>query len=186
MLSEKGVKIEQLGEITGNIPGNNDEVKKYKDEIKILNKKLFDLSTELKTKNHKLNEIQIQLLKTRREKDILELNFDQIIKENPYLMQSEMIMSLKEKFEQNSRDKISVLDKYMKQVQFLQHKLVEKETLYNQTQIQYNNLLDSSKKDEKILIKKNNILHQLGKENYRLKKQMARMIKLAEHSEDIA
>lgn len=86
MLSEKGVKIEQLGQVTGNVPVNNDEIKKYRDETKVLNKKLFDVNKELQTKNHKLNEIQIELLKTKRQKDILELNFDEILKEYPALL----------------------------------------------------------------------------------------------------
>lgn len=54
MLSEKGVKIEELGELSGPTM-NTDEAKKLREELKVLSKRLNEVNNELQTKNHKLN-----------------------------------------------------------------------------------------------------------------------------------
>lgn len=45
----------------------------------------------------------------RREKDIMQLQFEEIIKENPQLAEGEIGTALRDRFEENQKDKVEVL-----------------------------------------------------------------------------
>jgi len=53
--------------------------------------------------------------------------------------------------------------------------VADKDNLFNQLQREYEMLLENSKKDEKILIKKNNLLYSICRENAQLKKDLAKI-----------
>lgn len=69
-----------------------------------------------------------------------------------------------------------MVEKYLQSIQVLETKLGDKENLYGQLQTEYNSLLENSRKDEQILIKKHNLLYAIGKENNKLRQEMARLM----------
>ena len=68
-----------------------------------------------------------------------------------------------------------MLEKYLQQIQLLETKISDKDNLYDQLQKEYNYLLENSKKDEKMLIKKHNMLYEIGRENNKLRKELERI-----------
>lgn len=69
-----------------------------------------------------------------------------------------------------------MVEKYLQSIQVLETKLGDKENLYGQLQTEYNSLLENSRKDEQILIKKHNLLYAIGKENNKLRAEVARLM----------
>jgi hypothetical protein len=67
-----------------------------------------------------------------------------------------------------------VLDKHLQHIQVLEMRIVDRDNLFKQLQLEYDSLLENSKKDEKILIKKNSLLYSIGRENAKLKKELAK------------
>jgi len=67
------------------------------------------------------------------------------------------------------------LEKHLQQIQVLEGKVADKDNLFNQLQREYEMLLENSKKDEKILIKKNNLLYSICRENAQLKKDLTKI-----------
>jgi septal ring factor EnvC (AmiA/AmiB activator) len=61
------------------------ELKKIKDENKSLQKKLAELTAELQTEKHRLYEQEIKMYEIRREKDIMQISFEEMLKENPHM-----------------------------------------------------------------------------------------------------
>lgn len=60
-------------------------------------------------------------------------------------------------------------------MQHLEARLTDKDNLFGQLQTEYNSLLENSKKDEKMLIKKHNMLYAIGRENNKLRQQLSRL-----------
>ena len=73
----------------------------------------------MQTAKHKYNELEIKMYDIRREKDMMQLTFEELMKENPKLGEGEIASSLRDRFEDNQREKVEVLEKYMQQIQSL-------------------------------------------------------------------
>lgn len=93
LLAEKGVRLEDLEPLSH--PQNNEELKKLREELKAAGRKLGEVSGELQVKSHKLNELEIKAYETRREKEVLQLTIEELLKENPHLAESEASLALK-------------------------------------------------------------------------------------------
>ena len=88
----------------------------------------------MQTAKHKYNELEIKMYDIRREKDMMQLTFEELMKENPKLGEGEIASSLRDRFEDNQREKVEVLEKYMQQIQYLEAKIVDKDNLFSQLQ----------------------------------------------------
>lgn len=111
----------------------------------------------------------------RREKDLMQINFEQLLKDNPLLAEGQIALNLREKFEENEKDKLTMVQKYLEQIQHLEGKLMDRENTYSHLQSEYNTLLDKSKKDDKLLVKKQIMLYDIGRENNKLRQEIARL-----------
>ena len=65
---------------------------------------------------------------------MMQLTFEELMKENPKLGEGEIASSLRDRFEDNQREKVEVLEKYMQQIQYLEAKIVDKDNLFSQLQ----------------------------------------------------
>ncbi len=52
---------------------------------------------------------------------------------------------------------------------------MDRENTYSHLQSEYNTLLDKSKKDDKLLVKKQIMLYDIGRENNKLRQEIARL-----------
>jgi hypothetical protein len=50
---------------------------------------------ELQKTKHKLNELEIKIFDIRKEKDIMQINFEELIKENPQLAEGVLALNLR-------------------------------------------------------------------------------------------
>jgi hypothetical protein len=50
---------------------------------------------ELQKTKHKLNELEIKIFDIRKEKDIMQINFEELIKENPLLAEGVLALNLR-------------------------------------------------------------------------------------------
>lgn len=100
MLEEKGVKMdfEDDGDDLAAAEG-----KKLKEENRMLTRKYNECLVELQTAKHKYNELEIKMYDIRREKDMMQLTFEELMKENPKLAEGEVASSLRDRFEDNQR-----------------------------------------------------------------------------------
>jgi Skp family chaperone for outer membrane proteins len=64
-------------------PQNSEELKKLRDEVKAVSRKLRDVSSELQVKSHRLNEVEIKACEAQREKEVLQLTIEELLKEHP-------------------------------------------------------------------------------------------------------
>jgi hypothetical protein len=101
------------------------------------------------------------------------------LKENPHLAESEASLALKERLEETDKE-LPVLEKYMSQVQALEQRLADRDSLFAELQKEYNKLMDFSKKEEIILLKKVNQLQMISRENQKLREEIRRLSELKE------
>jgi hypothetical protein len=73
-----------------------------------------------------------------------------------------------------------VLEKYMAQVQALEQKLADRDSLFNELQMEYNKLMEFSKKEEFILLKKVQHLQLATRENQKLREEIRRLSEMRE------
>lgn len=58
-------------------------------------RKLGEVSSELQVKSHRLNEVEIKAYETRREKEVLQMTIEELMREHPQLATSEASLALK-------------------------------------------------------------------------------------------
>ena len=100
-----------------------------------------EADVELQATKHKINEQEIKMYEIRREKDLMQLSFEELVRENPHLAEGEAANALKGRFEENQREKMEVLEKYIQQVQVQEARLADKDNMISQLQTEYSSLL---------------------------------------------
>jgi hypothetical protein len=69
-----------------------------------------------------------------------------------------------------SKQNLPLIENYLCKIQSLQSELLEKEKINTQLQIEYTKLHEISERDEQILIKKNETIYNLVRENKDMKR----------------
>lgn len=69
-----------------------------------------------------------------------------------------------------SKQSVPLIESYLNKIQQIQTELLDKEKINNQLQIEYTKLHEITERDEQILIKKNETIYKLAKENKDLRK----------------
>ena len=90
------------------------------------------------------------------------------------MAESEASLALKERMSESEKE-VPVLEKYMAQVQSLEQRLADRDSLFNELQVEYSKLMDFSKKEEVILLKKVNQLQAATRENQKLREELNKL-----------
>ncbi len=92
MLAQKGVRID-LEEEKPDLMAM--ESKLLREENRMLSRRYNQALVELQKTKHKLNELEIKIFDIRKEKDIMQINFEELIKENPQLAEGVLALNLR-------------------------------------------------------------------------------------------
>ena len=92
MLAQKGVRID-LEEEKPDLMAM--ESKLLREENRMLSRRYNQALVELQKTKHKLNELEIKIFDIRKEKDIMQINFEELIKENPLLAEGVLALNLR-------------------------------------------------------------------------------------------
>jgi hypothetical protein len=117
----------------------------------------------VKEEKKRKNQLEIQSYELQREKDLLTAMLEQIRTIHP---------EVQFQLEENS---LPLIENYLTKIQQLQAELLDREKVNNQLQIEYTRIRECADRDEQILIKKNDTIYNLAKENKDLKRAITEL-----------
>lgn len=129
MLGQSGMASQELlSNLSYKPRDQSDDVSKQEAELmkrKVLEleQKITTMTEELLSEKNKANGCELEVLQTRRDRDLLRLQIDDLMRDNPFLRINPV-----------SEQRVAVLEAQLQTIQIMKNQMIEKDLQYGQLQ----------------------------------------------------